>query len=46
MRDVTNSKGKMTAGEEVSQILDQLIARARFEAGKYKWVIEQASNVE
>jgi hypothetical protein len=44
-RDVTKFKGIMAAGEEASQILDQLIARARFEAGEYKWVIEQASKV-
>jgi hypothetical protein len=43
-RDVTKFKGKMMA-EEASQILDQLIARAHFEAGEYQWVIEQASNV-
>jgi hypothetical protein len=45
-RDVTKFEGRMAAGEEVSQILDQLIARARFEAGEYQWVIEQASTVE
>lgn len=44
-RDVTKFKGRMAAREEASQILDQLIARAHFEAGEYQWVIEQASNV-
>jgi hypothetical protein len=38
--------GKMAVGEEASQILDQLIARARFEAGEYKWILERAADAD
>jgi hypothetical protein len=45
-KDNVKLNGKMAAGEEASKILDQLIARARFEAGEYRWILERAADAD
>jgi len=45
-KDNVKLNGTMAAGEEASKILDQLIARARFEAGEYKWILKRAADAD